>query len=70
MQGSLIKGALIFKPNFPQALYFSVITFTTVGYGDITPTGMTKAMAMIEVFCGIFIVPIFIVGLSRKYLRT
>lgn len=69
MQGNLVKDALIFKPNFSQALYFSVITFTTVGYGDITPIGMTKAMAMIEVFCGIFIVPIFIVGLSRKYLR-
>lgn len=69
MQGSLVKGAALFKPSFAQALYFSVITFTTVGYGDITPIGLTKLVAMLEVFFGIFIVPIFIVGLSRKYLR-
>ena len=70
MQGNLTNGAVIFKPHFFQALYFSVITLTTVGYGDITPIGMTKVVAMIEVLCGIFIVPIFIVGLSRKFLRT
>jgi tetratricopeptide (TPR) repeat protein len=69
MQGNLIKGALIFKPNFLQALYFSTMTFTTVGYGDISPIGLTKLAAMIEAFCGIFIIPIFIIALSRKYLR-
>lgn len=69
MQGDLIKGALVFKPNFPQALYFSTITFTTVGYGDISPVGLTKLAAMFEAFCGIFIMPVFIIALSRKYLR-
>ena len=70
MQGGLLKGAVIFRPNFLQAVYFSVTTFTTVGYGDIAPTGITKIIAMAEVFCGIFVGPIFIVGLSRKFLRT
>lgn len=69
MQGNLIKGALIFKPNFMQAFYFSTITFTTVGYGDMSPVGLTKLAAMIEAFCGIFIMPVFVIGLSRKYLR-
>lgn len=68
-QGQLIKDGLAFTPNFFEALYFSVITFTTVGYGDITPLGVTKLLATIEAFCGIFIIPIFVIGLSRKYLR-
>ncbi len=68
--GNLSSHTVIFKPNFFQALYFSVITVTTVGYGDITPVGMAKLIAMAEVLCGIFIIPVFIVGLSRKFLRT
>ena len=68
-QGHVLSDEVIFKPNLFQALYLSVITITTVGYGDITPVGMTKLVAMAEVLCGIFIVPVFIVGLSRKYLR-
>ena len=45
------------------------LTFSTVGYGDITPVGLTRLVAMLEVLSAIFIVPLFIVGLSRKYLR-
>jgi hypothetical protein len=45
------------------------VTFTTVGYGDIIAVGFNKAVAMLEAFCGIFIMPLFIIGLSRKYLR-
>jgi hypothetical protein len=47
-----------------------MVSFTTVGYGDITPVGLTKAVVILELFCGIFIVPLFIVALSRKYLRA
>lgn len=69
-QGNLISGGIVFKPGFIQALYFSIVTFTTVGYGDIAPIGITRLVATTEVFCAIFIMPIYIVGLSRQYLRT
>ena len=69
-QLSLKSAMIIFKPNFFQALYFSVITITTVGYGDITPVGIARTIAIFEALCGICVVPIFIVGLSRKYLRV
>jgi len=67
--GYLMRGVSVFKPNLFEAFYFSAITFTTVGYGDITPIGLSRLIAIIESFCGLFIVPIFIIGLSRKYLR-
>ena len=67
--GNLMQDGVIFKPNFFQALYFSIVTFTTVGYGDISPVGWGKLIVMAEAFSGIFVMPLFLIGLSRKYLR-
>ncbi len=68
--GLLNDGNGCVCPGFFQSLYYSAVTFTTLGYGDIVPCGLNKAVAMIEAFCGIFIIPLFIIGLSRKYLRV
>ena len=68
-QTTLLSNGAPLRPNFFQALYLSVITFTTVGYGDITPLGFAKAVAMFEALNGLFIIPILVTGLSRKYLR-
>lgn len=39
---------------FIEALYFSVVSITTVGYGDISPAGpLVRALAAIEIVCGI-----------------
>ncbi len=68
--GHLLHNDLITKPDFWEAFYFSVITFTTVGYGDFTPVGLSKLVVIIEALCGLFIIPLFVIGLSRKYLRV
>jgi voltage-gated potassium channel len=40
--------------SFPDALYFSVITISTVGYGDIAPnTPLVRTLAALEVVCGL-----------------
>ncbi|MFH0877569.1 MAG: ion channel [Candidatus Omnitrophota bacterium] len=68
-QLSFLENGMVSRPDFWQAFYFSVVTFTTVGYGDIAPIGLARGIVVLELFCGLFIVPLFIVGLSRKYLR-
>jgi inward rectifier potassium channel len=39
--------------GFLEYIYFSIVTFATVGYGDIVPIGTGRLIAMAEVFCGI-----------------
>lgn len=38
--------------DFEDALYFSSMTYTTVGYGDVSPTGMNKLIASIQAILG------------------
>tara|TARA_B100000315_G_C14581525_1_gene590737 strand:+ start:2297 stop:3106 length:810 start_codon:yes stop_codon:yes gene_type:complete len=70
LNGSLANALGVFKPTFFDSLYFSVVTFTTVGYGDIFPAGFSKLVAIFESLSGLFIIPLFVIGLSRKYLRA
>ncbi len=47
-----------------DALYFSVTTISTLGYGDITPrSNWARAAAMVEVLSGVFITVAFIAQL-------
>ena len=50
LQGSSISDGQ--KPSFSQAIYFSIVTWTTLGYGDLTPTEASMPWAMIEVLLG------------------
>ncbi len=43
-----------------RSLYFSFITLFAVGYGDMTPFGLSKAVSMIQAFVG-FILPYAII---------
>lgn len=43
------------KPaEFQEALYFSVVTITTLGYGDFTPSGVSRLLAVVEAVAGLF----------------
>ncbi|MBF0484527.1 MAG: two pore domain potassium channel family protein [Candidatus Omnitrophica bacterium] len=67
--GHFHKDNVIVNPNLFQATYFSFTNFTKVGAESLNPIGFNKAIAVIEAFSGIFIIPLFLTGLCRKYLR-
>ena len=52
-----------------NSLYFSVVTFTTLGYGDITPVGYSRIIAAFEAFCGSFSIALFVVVFVKKMTR-
>lgn len=58
-----IKGC----ESFTDAIYFSVITFTTLGYGDIVPiTTITKLMVMTEVLVGYVMAGLLVAILAKR----
>jgi hypothetical protein len=51
------------------AIYLSVITFTTVGYGDVLTLGLGKVVAMAEAVAGIFLNSMFLLTFVKKMTR-
>jgi len=53
--------------NFPDSLYFSLITFTTLGYGDFRPLeGWGRILAGSEAFIGAFMMALFVYTFARR----
>jgi hypothetical protein len=52
-----------------QSLYFSTITFSTLGYGDVSPTGWARAIATAESFIGALSMAYLVSVLSRRAIR-
>jgi tetratricopeptide (TPR) repeat protein len=51
-------------------LYFSVVTFTTLGYGDFSPTeGLARTIAGFQAFLGLMLSSLFIATFLRKFSR-
>lgn len=55
--------------EFGACLYYSVVTFTTLGYGDIVPLGWSRAVAALEAFVGSFTMALFVVVFVKKMTR-
>jgi hypothetical protein len=66
-------GAIIAEVSIPieRALYFSVVTQTTLGYGDITPTkGFGYFLVSLQVLLGILIIGVMLARLSKNWADT
>lgn len=60
------KGTLeLFETN----VYFSVVTFTTLGYGDFSPPINGRLLASVQAMLGLFMTSLFLVTFVRKYSR-
>jgi voltage-gated potassium channel Kch len=55
------------KINFINCLYFSSITFTTLGLGDFVPIQiLSRAMVTVEAFLGLLFYSLFIFSIGRR----
>ena len=50
-------------------IYFSIVTFTTVGFGDLSPKMVPFFQMLVgsEAFVGAFMIGLFVFTLARKY---
>lgn len=52
--------------RFLNALYYSVITATNTGYGDVLPHGISRLFAALEAVVGLFVFAVFITKLMSR----
>ena len=70
--GSAAAYYLSGELNLPYSLYFSVVSFTALGYGnwvDITPQGWVQALGAFQSFTGVFLMALLLVTFFRKWTR-
>lgn len=63
------NGAPTTVHRFWASLYFSIVTFTTLGYGDLKPVEGLRLVAGAEALTGAALMALFIVALARKFTR-
>ena len=56
--------------QFDSFLYFSFVTLTTAGYGDITPVNpLIRTLAYLEMITGQFYMAVLVAGLVGLFMR-
>jgi len=54
-----------------DAVYFSVVTMATVGYGDILPVGhIARALCLLEIICGVVLLVVGVAASMSVWLET
>jgi hypothetical protein len=56
----------ISDPRLPTALYFSMVTFSTLGYGDVIPLSAFRLLAASEALVGVVLCGLFLFCVGRR----
>lgn len=64
-----VTGIQMWDKSWWTPLYFSVTTFTTLGYGDFAPTGWLRLVAGAQAILGVGLIALFTVSWGRKMIR-
>jgi len=65
--GLIVKNPEVFGNR--DYFYFSIVTFSTLGYGDIAPVGNMRTAAGLEAALGTIITPILLVLVLKRIFR-
>ncbi|MDH5542582.1 MAG: pentapeptide repeat-containing protein [Nitrospinota bacterium] len=52
-----------------NSFYYSVVTFTTLGYGDYSPEGVGKILSALEAYMGYFLLALFVITIYKRYME-
>lgn len=52
------------------SLYFSIVTITTLGYGDCSPVGLLKAVAALEALLGVALIGLLVSSIWNRVLDS
>ncbi|MCY2926379.1 MAG: potassium channel family protein, partial [Planctomycetota bacterium] len=55
-----------FWRSLPNCIYFSTVTFATLGYGDLVPLGLAKLFAALETCLGAVMIALFVLSFARR----
>ena len=72
--GALVLSGTIFYWRFEdwtiiEALYFSVVTLTTVGYGDLSPTSAgTQIFTIVYILTGFGVLVALLTSVAQQYM--
>ncbi len=57
------------SPGFCDCLYFSIVTISSLGYGDIRPIGCGRVIAAVEVTAGLVLIGLWISAMASSRLE-
>jgi len=66
---SLVYQSQVITPSLSTSIYFSIVTFTTLGYGDYHAIGAMRYIAATEALIGAILMSLLTVIVARKLIR-